>query len=303
MKASIDGSRTSPNLPYRKVYGKIPELTIGQYYTDSWRQEALPGPRSSSLDPTAQQHGRRKRYRTAGLSEFCQYLSRCRAVYDALETEAAAVGAGDGSGPVKPKALDAYTASSKWTAPAGEPSGWEVVALSVDERQAGRTAVLRKVSQEVGAKVRDVADGVCTVAPGHLACHAKTIDEPDNPVCCWRCGKRDCRSTRIEHDEGRAGAEQAEQGRLEERQDGEGLRFAIPARASSIVTPRAMNMACRGGRGEAVPAHTHDKRVEGNEREDPTVLPTLRECMWRGSTGSKLTTTSHIAITRSTFIG
>jgi hypothetical protein len=54
------------------------------------------------------------------------------------------------------------------------------------------------------------------------------------------------------------GVEQAEQGRLEERQDGEGAA-PIPKRAgaSSIVTLQgAMNiMACGEAEDEAVPAH------------------------------------------------
>jgi hypothetical protein len=117
----------------------------------------------------------------------------------ALETGCDGVGAGtvqDLHG--KPKALDAYYRKLKLDG-AGIRKAYIGVGSGRSQRgreRAGRPCrAFRRYHRRWVPKSVTWRDGVCTVVPGHLACHAKTIDENLTTQCCWRCGKRTLRST------------------------------------------------------------------------------------------------------------
>jgi hypothetical protein len=207
---------TSPNLLYTiyKKDGVVKKtrLTIGQYYTDSGvRKLARTTQKLMKQIRPAQQHMDAASYRTASLSEFCQYLTRYKAVYDVLWKQKLRRVWARGRFRTyigKPKALDAYyrklkldgagirkayIGGGKWSpSQRGRETG-PVDLVSRRFRRYHRRWVPKSVTWR---------DGVCTVAPGRLACHAKTIDENLTTQCCWRCGKRTLQVyERVEHDE------------------------------------------------------------------------------------------------------
>jgi hypothetical protein len=157
-------------------------------------------------------------------------------VYDALETEAATgVGAGRFRTYIgKPKAWTRITASSsgrrrhqkayigKWSPSqrGGDGAVDRVAAFRRYHRRWEPKPVTRRCLYRSGASGLSRQD------------HRR---EPDNPVVGGANGR--CRSTSGSSTMRTCGVEQAEQGRLEERQDGEGAA-PIPKRAasSSIVT-------------------------------------------------------------------
>jgi hypothetical protein len=172
-------------------------------------------------------------------------------------------------------------------------SGWEVVALSAWTRWSTRVAAFQEVSQEVGAKVRDVARRCLYSGPGASGLSRQDHRrEPDNPVLL-EVRQTDVAGLRaIEHDED----VRSEQGNKEDWKNDKMVRgCALRQSVRCLIDrdSRGHEHHGLGGRGRPCPPTTHDKRVEGEE--DPTVL---RECASSESTGSKLTTTSHIAITQ-----